>query len=174
MPWKAFMQSSALTNSGNQLANALFMQRENASCSLISSPKFFDSLFELICCHLETHFEVIQEKSAHVDPSTPCNCLQSMLYLCAVSGLVVSRMEAILEHGCFDIVTFLPFLKRDGFNFLANLGFVHLFFGEVPPSLLSIWTLNSNLPSVLFDRYCRLDFSRCLVGALQGMLASHV
>jgi len=30
MPWKAFMQSSALTNSDNQLANELFMQRENA------------------------------------------------------------------------------------------------------------------------------------------------
>lgn len=114
------MQSSALTNSGNQLANALFMQRENASCSLNTAPKWGDSLFELFCCHLETHFEVIQEKSAHVDPSTPCNCLQSMLYLCAVSGLVVSRMEAILEHGCFDIVAFLPFLKRDGFNFLCE------------------------------------------------------
>ena len=174
MPWKAFMQSSALTNSDNQLANELFMQRENASCSLNIAPKWGDSLFELFCCHLETHFEVIQEKSAHVNPSTPCNCLQSMLYLCAVSGLVVSRMEAILEHRCFDIVAFLPFLKRDGFNFLANLGFVHLFFGEVPPSLLSIWTLNSYLPSVLFDRYCRLDFSRCLVGDLQGMLDRHV
>ena len=66
MPWKAFMQSSALTNSGNQLANALFMQRENASCSLNIAPKWGDSLFELFCCHLETHFEVIQEKSAHV------------------------------------------------------------------------------------------------------------
>lgn len=28
MPWKAFMQSSALTNSDNQLANELFMHRE--------------------------------------------------------------------------------------------------------------------------------------------------
>ena len=88
MPWKAFMQSSALTNSDNQLANELFMQRENASCSLNIAPKWGDSVFELFCCHLETHFEVIQEKSAHVDPSTPCDGLQSMLYLCAVSGLV--------------------------------------------------------------------------------------
>ena len=103
------MQSSALTNSDNQLANELFMQRENASCSLNIAPKRGESLFELFCCHLEIHFEVIQEKSAHVDPSTPCNRLQSMLYLCAVSGLVVSRMEAILEHDCFDIVAFLPF-----------------------------------------------------------------
>ena len=85
------------------------MQRENASCSLNIAPKRGESLFELFCCHLEIHFEVIQEKSAHVDPSTPCNRLQSMLYLCAVSGLVVSRMEAILEHDCFDIVAFLPF-----------------------------------------------------------------
>lgn len=29
MPWKAFMQSSALTNSDNQLANELFMQRDH-------------------------------------------------------------------------------------------------------------------------------------------------
>jgi hypothetical protein len=28
MPWKACMQSSALTNSDNQLANELFMQRK--------------------------------------------------------------------------------------------------------------------------------------------------
>ena len=28
MLWKAFMQSSALTNSDNQLANELFMQRK--------------------------------------------------------------------------------------------------------------------------------------------------
>lgn len=47
MPWKAFMQSSALTNSGNQLANELFMQRENASYSLNIAPKWGDSLFEL-------------------------------------------------------------------------------------------------------------------------------
>ena len=52
MPWKAFMQSSALTNSDNQLANELFMQRENASCSLNIAPKWGDSLFELFCCHL--------------------------------------------------------------------------------------------------------------------------
>ena len=52
MPWKAFMQSSALTNSDNQLANELFMQRENASCSPNIAPKWGDSLFELFCCHL--------------------------------------------------------------------------------------------------------------------------
>lgn len=66
MPWKAFMQSSALTNSGNQLANELFMQRENTSCSLNIAPKWGDSLFELFCCHLETHFEVIQEMSVSI------------------------------------------------------------------------------------------------------------
>lgn len=47
MPLKAFMQSSALTNFGNQLANELFMQREKASCSLNIAPKWGDSLFEL-------------------------------------------------------------------------------------------------------------------------------
>lgn len=52
MPLKAFMQSSALTNSDNQLANELFMQRENASCSPNIAPKWGDSLFELFCCHL--------------------------------------------------------------------------------------------------------------------------
>ena len=138
MPWKVFTQSLALTNFGDKLANDQFIQRQNASYCLNIAPKRGDSVFEPFCCHLETHFEVIQEKSAHVNPSTPCNSLQSMLYLCAVSGLVVSRMEAILEHGCLDIVAFLPFLERDGFNFLANLVLVHLLFGEVPPSPFSI------------------------------------
>ena len=103
MPWRVFAQSLALTNSGDQLANELFVQRQNASCSLNIAPKWGDSVFELFCCHLETHFEVKQEKSAHVDPSTPCDGLQSRLYLCAVSSLVVSRMEAVLEHGCLNI-----------------------------------------------------------------------
>ena len=58
MPWKAFMQSSALTNSDNQLANELFMQRENAFCSLNIAPKWGDSLFELFVAILEkpNHF----------------------------------------------------------------------------------------------------------------------
>ena len=138
MPWKVFTQSLALTNFGNKLANDQFIQRLNASYCLNIAPKWGNSVFELFCCHLETHFEVIQEKSAHVNPSTPCDGLQSMLYLCAVSGLVISRMEDILEHGCLDIVAFLPFLERDGFNFLANLVLVHLLFGEVSPSPFSI------------------------------------
>ena len=62
MPWKAFMQSSALTNSDNQLANELFMQRENASCSLNIAPKWGDSLFEL--------FVAILEKSNHFLPKS--------------------------------------------------------------------------------------------------------
>lgn len=62
MPWKAFMQSSALTNSDNQLANELFMQRENASCSPNIAPKWGDSLFEL--------FVAILEKSNHFLPKS--------------------------------------------------------------------------------------------------------
>ena len=77
MPWKVFMQSLALTNFGDKLANDQFIQRLNASYCLNIASKWGDSVFELFCCHLEIHFEVIQEKSAHVDPSTPCNCLQS-------------------------------------------------------------------------------------------------
>ncbi len=77
MPWKVFTQSLALTNFGDKLANDQFIQRLNASYCLNIAPKWGDSVFELFCCHLEIHFEVIQEKSAHVDPSTPCNCLQS-------------------------------------------------------------------------------------------------
>ena len=76
MPWKAFMQSSALTNSDNQLANELFMQRENASCSLNIAPKWGDSLFELFCCHLETHFEVIQEN--HRRTYDPLACTSAL------------------------------------------------------------------------------------------------
>lgn len=138
MPWKVFTQSLALTNFGNKLQTTSLYSVKNASYCLNIAPKWGYSVFELFCCHLEPHFEVIQEKSAHVNPSTPCDGLQSMLYLCAVSGLVISRMEDILEHGCLDIVAFLPFLERDGFNFLANLVLVHLLFGEVSPSPFSI------------------------------------
>ncbi len=63
MPWKAFMQSSALTNSDNQLANELFMQRENASCSPNIAPKWGDSLFELFCF-------AILEKPKHFLPKS--------------------------------------------------------------------------------------------------------
>ena len=66
-----------------------------------------------------------------------------MLYLCAVSGLVVSRMEAILEHGCLDIVAFFHFLERDGFNFLANLVLVHLLFAD------GIYLLESEIVQIL-------------------------
>ena len=76
MPWKVFTQSLALTNFGDKLANDQFIQCQNASYCLNIAPKWGDSIFELFCCHLETHFEVIQEKSAHVNPSTPCDGLQ--------------------------------------------------------------------------------------------------
>ena len=66
MPWKVFTQSLALTNFGDKLANDQFIQRLNASYCLNIAPKWGDSVFELFCCHLENHFEVIQEKSAHV------------------------------------------------------------------------------------------------------------
>lgn len=39
---------------------------KNASYCLNIAPKWGYSVFELFCCHLEPHFEVIQEKSAHV------------------------------------------------------------------------------------------------------------
>ena len=174
MPWKVFQQSLALINSGEHWANKLYRQRENALCSLNIAPKWGDSLFELFCCHLEIHFEVIQEKTAHVDPSTPCYCVQSMLYKRTVSGLVVSRMETVLEHGCLDIVAFLPFFKRDGLNPPSNLCLVHLVFSEVSPSLLSIWTFKRYLPLALFDWYRRLDFRRCLVCDLQGVFIQHI
>ena len=62
MPWKAFMQSSALTNSDNQLANELFMQRENASCSLNIAPKWgIRSL---------NYFVAILEKPKHFLPKS--------------------------------------------------------------------------------------------------------
>jgi len=62
MPWKAFMQSSALTNSDNQLANELFMQRENASCSPNIAPKWgIRSL---------NYFVAILEKPKHFLPKS--------------------------------------------------------------------------------------------------------
>lgn len=98
--------------------------------SVAIAPKWGDSAFELFSLHLETHFEDIQEKTTHVNPSTPCYCVQNILYKHAVSGFVVSRMETKLEHGCLDIVTYLPFLKRDGLNSPANLGLVLLTWGQ--------------------------------------------
>lgn len=174
MPWKVFTQSLALTNFGNKLANDQFIQRQKCLLLPKYSPKV--GLFGLWTILLPSGapFRGHTRKVGACNPSTPCDGLQSMLYLCAVSGLVISRMEDILEHGCLDIVAFLPFLERDGFNFLANLVLVHLLFGEVSPSPFSIWTLNRYFPLILFDRYCRLDFCRCLVGDLQGMLIRHV
>ena len=62
MPWKAFMQSSALTNSDNQLANELFMQRENASCSLNIAPKW--------AIRSLNYFVAILEKPNHFLPKS--------------------------------------------------------------------------------------------------------
>ena len=153
MPWRVFAilgVNYLWQTVGKQVA---LEATKMSSVASILAPKWGDSVFELFCCHLETHFEVIQEKTAHVDPSTPCYCVKSMLYLSAVSGLVVSRMEAILENGCLDIVAFLPFLERDGFNLPANLSLVHLLFGEVSPSLLSVSTFDWYLPSGMLRRY---------------------
>ena len=76
MPWKVFTQSLALTDFGDKLTNDQFIQRQNTSYYLNIAPKRGDSVFELfLCYHLETHFEVIQKKSAHIDPSTPCDSL---------------------------------------------------------------------------------------------------
>lgn len=61
----------------------------------------------------------------HVYPSASCNCLQAVLKECMVSGLVVSCMEAIQEHGNFYVVAFLPFFKWNGLNFASdNIDFV--------------------------------------------------
>lgn len=57
-------------------------------------------------CYLYPHFEVKQEKSAHVYPSAPCYGMQSVLDACAVSGLVVPCVEAVLEYRGLDIVAF--------------------------------------------------------------------
>lgn len=69
---------------------------------------------------------------AHVHPSASCNCLQDVLKECTISGLVVSCMEAILEHGSFYVVAFLPFFKRYGLNFASNLSLVHMLLLEIP------------------------------------------
>ena len=127
MPWKVFQQSLALTNSGEHRTRSF--QNSVIMPSVAIAPKWGDSAFELFSLHLETHFEDIQEKTTHVNPSTPCYCVQNILYKHAVSGFVVSRMETKLEHGCLDIVTYLPFLKRDGLNSPANLGLVLLTWG---------------------------------------------
>lgn len=62
------------------------------------------------------------ENTVHVYPGVSCSCLQTVLNECAVSGLVVSRMEAILEHGGFDVVVFI---ERNCINLSSNLYPVH-------------------------------------------------
>ena len=65
-------------------------------------------------------------KMAHIHPNASCNYLQAVLKECAVSGLVVSCMEAIPEHGCFDVVAFLSFFNRDELNLVSDLNLVHM------------------------------------------------
>ena len=69
-------------------------------------------------------------KMAHIHPNASCNYLQAVLKECAVSGLVVSCMEAIPEHGCFDVVAFLSFFNRDELNLVSDLNLVHMLLRE--------------------------------------------
>jgi len=92
----------------------------------------------------------------------------------AVSGLVVSRMEAVLEYCRFDIVTFLPFLIWDGFHFAPDLRLLNLLFGEVSPCLLSVGTIDLDFPFALLDGYGSYDLCRMLVNDFKCMPIRHV
>lgn len=65
-------------------------------------------------------------KMAHIHPNASCNYLQAVLKKCAISGLVVSCIEVILEHGCFYVVVFLSFFNRDELNLVPDLNLVHM------------------------------------------------
>ena len=72
----------------------------------------FHPVFGLFC-HLESHFYVIYEESAHVDPCTSGYSLKRMLNETSVSCLVVAGMEAVLEDGHLDVVSFFCVLPRE-------------------------------------------------------------
>jgi len=67
-------------------------------------------------------------------------------------------MEAILEHGGFDVVAFLAFIERNCINLSPNLYSVHLLFGEIPICLLPVGIHQVNLPFVWRDGGSGLDF----------------
>lgn len=71
-------------------------------------------------------------KMAHIRPNASYNYLQPYLKSAAVSGLVVSCIEVILEHGCFYVVVFLSFFNRDELNLVSDLNLVHMLLLEKP------------------------------------------
>ena len=73
-------------------------------------------------CSLESHFEVKQQKSVHIDPCTASHRLHLVLKESPIPRLVVPCMEAVLEDGRLDVVAFLPLVKGDGFDLASGLG----------------------------------------------------
>lgn len=92
-----------------------------------------------------------EQKSAHVNPQAACYGLYLMLEQPPVSGLVVPRMEAILEDGRLDVVALLAFLEGDGLDLPAGDGLRDLLLVEVTPCGLSVIVGDGYLPGAGLD-----------------------
>ena len=89
-----------------------------------------------------------------------------------VSGLVVPRVEAVLEDCRLDVVPFLAFLKGNRLNLPPGLGLVYLVSSEIPPALLALLVLDQDLLFVvLYGDGCD-DLTRLFVSDLKGLVAS--
>ena len=151
-------------------------ERSGKSACLLHSYKSMYNLSNFgeyynILCSLESHFEVKKQKSAHIDPCTACYRLHLVLEKPPVSGLVVPRVETVLEDGRLDIVPFLPLVEGDGLHLAPDLGLVYLVASEVPPALLAVLALDLDLPFVVLHGDGGEDLARLPVGDLEGVLA---
>lgn len=113
---------------------------------------------------MESNFEVKQQKSAHINPSTTFKCLHLVLDKSAISCLVVPRVEAVLEDCCLDVVPSLALLEWNRLDFPSGLSLIDLLPAEVPPGLLAFIVDDGNLPFVVLDRYGVNDLTSMLVG----------
>ena len=89
-----------------------------------------------------------------------------------ISRLVVPRMEAVLEDGCLDVVSFLSLFKKNGLVLASGLDPLYLISSEVPPILLSVLVLYLYFPCVVFHRDGIDDLSRLLVSIFKSLVVS--
>ena len=90
-----------------------------------------------------------------------------MLDKSPVSGLVVPRVEAVLEYCRLDVVPFLALLKWNRLDLPSGFGLVYLVSSEVSPALLAFLVLDFNLPFVVFHGDGSDDLTRLLTSAMR-------
>ena len=68
-------------------------------------------IFDL-CCYLEYYHP------SEVHPHTSAICMHTMFEQAPVSGLAITCMKTVLEHGCFNVIPFMLLLQRKAFYLL--------------------------------------------------------